>query len=192
VTGLRFLAVACALAVAAPAAAQEGPSVMIVDIEAALRESAVADALREIELEERRALQARFDADKGRLEAREAELSEIRADADKADFDRLVEEFDADVRETRRAAQEDAAALQARFAAAQRALLDVVRPAAAELMRERGAVVLIDRKTVVVFDPALDVTGDLIERIDRTAPEARALLAGAPGSAPAAAPRLRP
>jgi Skp family chaperone for outer membrane proteins len=180
---VRALLVAALLAAGVAAAQPAG--VLVVDVDAALRDSVAAIDLREAELRERRALQDRFDAEKVRLEAREAELVELRARTEKAEFDRMVADFDAEVRRIRRAAQEDAAALQARFAAAQRALHDAARPIAEALMRERGAVVMLDRKAAVAFDPALDATAALRARLDAVAPDAARLL-------PVQAPSPRP
>jgi Skp family chaperone for outer membrane proteins len=189
---LAAAALTLVLAGAGLAQQAQAPSILVVDLEAAMRQSATAGALRDIEVRERRALQARFDEEKAMLEAREAELVDLRAKMDKAQFDKLTAEFDARVRRIRRAAQEDAAALQARFAGAQRELYQALRPMAEALMRERGAVVILDRKGAAAFDPSLDVTDALAQRLNAAAPDAEALLAAQPTPPPRTEPGAAP
>ncbi|MFN3614012.1 MAG: OmpH family outer membrane protein [Rubrimonas sp.] len=188
----RRLIAAAALALtalAAPAPAQPfvgqaqsggaAHAILVVDLDRAVRESRAAAELREIEIRERRALQERFDALKEAFEAEEAELVQLKETLDRAAFDERVVSFDTRVRQTRRETQEEAAALQARFANAQRALYERTQPLVRALMAERGAAVALDRKAVLAFATDQDVTDALIERLNAAQPSAAPLIEAA-------------
>lgn len=176
---LSAAVLACASAAAQPVGAQGAP-VVVVDLDRAVRESAAAADLREREVAARRALQTEFDAVTAALELREGEMVELRRNMEPEAFDVLVKEFDARVRDARRGAQEQGAALQARFGAAQSALLERIRPIVGALMRERGAVAVLERKAVVVAEQSLDVTDALILAMNEAHPNAADLLPEAP------------
>lgn len=179
-SGLRLarassLGLAMALAMLGGAGAQDAASVLVVDLERALRDSAAASALRAMEVGERRALRDKLDAMKSALEDEEARMVVLRDTLPKEEFDVLVRDFDQRVRTARRVAQQDAAALQARFATAQATLERAARPLIEALMREHGAVLVIDRKTALAVAPDFDATDALIARLDAAQPSAAAL-----------------
>lgn len=172
---LAIGAAAQPVAVGEPLAAR----VLVVDLERALRESRSASSLREEEVRQRRALRARLDAIQAELEAEEAEMVILRETLAKDAFDARVRDFDQRVRAARRGAQEEAAALQARFAAAQSDLQAATGPLIEAIMLERGAVLVIDRRTALGVAPGLDATDALIARLD-----ARQLRQGSPSVTP--------
>lgn len=168
-----------ALLAAAPAHAQwagETSGVIVVDLDRALRDSAAAAALRELELAERRALRARLDDLQASLEAEEAELVRLRDELDKQAFDARVKDFDQRVRTARRSAQEEAAALQARFAEAEAALRAAVPPIVEALRRERTAALVVDRRLVLALRPDMDATEALIQRLNAALPGVDAVI----------------
>ena len=161
------------IAGAAPAQPAQAPTatpVLVVDLDRVLRDSAPAVEQRALEVAERRALREKLDGMKRALEQEEAELVVLRDTLPKAAFDKRVTDFDQRVRAARRTAQEDAAALQARIAAAQAALQQAAQPLMEAMMRERGAVLVIDRKTALAVAPAFDATDALIARLDAMQP----------------------
>lgn len=186
----RALWLVAALFVALPeiASAQVVPApsapVIVVDMARVLRDAEVARALRVIEIEARRALRVTLDEVKVSLEAEEAELVKLRATLPKDQFDVRVRAFDQRVRRERQEAQDKGAALQARFTAARTALEGAIQPVLAGLMRERGAVVALDRKAVLLVTEPQDATAELIVRLDAAQP-ARAAPALVPPEAAA-------
>ncbi|SDZ93816.1 OmpH family outer membrane protein [Rubrimonas cliftonensis] len=158
------------------AATPRSGGVLVVDMDAALRESAAARALREAELAARGELQKRFDAMQAELEAEETEMVRLRQTMPRLEFDKLVVAFDQKVRAARRDAQQSGAALQARFAQAQASLAAVARPMLEEIMRERAAALVIDRKSALAVAPELDVTAALMERMNARQPDAAGLI----------------
>lgn len=158
------------------AAAQVLPQhvAVVVDLQQVLREAAAAGALRAIEVEERRALRQQLDQLTETFRVEEAELTRLRTTLDKDAFDARVKDFDQRVRAARQAAQESSVAFQNRFAEAFGALEREAVPVVAALMSERGAVVALDRRSVLVFSDGADVTAEVIRRLDRALPASAA------------------
>lgn len=161
---------ACLLLTPIAAAAQAAPPILIVDRERALRDSASARALAEIEREARIALRAEFDQLRQDLEAEEAEIAAMREIADKSAFEARVRAFDIRVREARRESQVKSEALEARFLGARRALAAALEPVLAELLRETGSSLILDARTVLAAREGADVTEEVIRRFDARPP----------------------
>jgi len=172
---LAALALVLAAVLTSPGSA-EGPAadgVIVIDMARVMREAKAAQALRTIEIDERRALRERLDALKRDLEAEEAAMVELRKTLPKEDFDARVRDFDQRVRAARRGAQEASAALQARFTEALRALEAAAGPVIAAVMADRGAAVALDRRSVLRVAGRIEATDDVIARLDAAQPAER-------------------
>jgi Skp family chaperone for outer membrane proteins len=158
--------------------------VIVIDMARVMREAKAAQALRTVEVDERRALREELDALKLRLEREEAEMVELRRALPKDEFDLRVRDFDQRVRAARRGAQESAAALQARFTEALRALEAAAGPVIDAVMAERRAAVALDRRAVLRVSPGVEATDDVIARLDAAQPPERveALIPPAPAA----------
>lgn len=100
------------------------------------------------------------------LSDEEAALTDQRGQLDPAEFRRQAEAFDARATQVRR---ERALAVQRlnEWAEADRsAFYRAALPIMGETMQSRGAVAVLDRRTVFVALDAIDITGDLIARLD--------------------------
>ena len=171
-TGRRLCAAALAmLLAAAPAAA----TVIVVDIERVMRETAAAGEIARIERASRRALRERLDELKAALEAEEAELSRLRDEGmPREAFGARVAAFDRRVRRTRASAQQALDAFAARFREARAALRARLDPVLDALMTARGAEVALDVGAAIRATPAADVTDEAIRRLDAALPAAAA------------------
>lgn len=119
------------------------------DIEAASR--ALSDENRTIERE---------------LEAEERELT-ARRDAEPADdFVKLAADFDARVVEIRRVQDAKARAITEQSERAQQVFFERANPVLVQLARETGALVILDRRTVIASADRVDITDLALERID--------------------------
>lgn len=172
------LAALLTLTPVAQAAAQTAGGIVVVDMARVRGEAAAAEALRELELAERRALRQALDGLRESLEAEEAALAEARETLERDVFDVRVRAFEERVRLARRRAQEAGEALQTRFRDAERAFEARIVPVLETVMRDHGAVVAVDRAAVLAVGPGRDVTADLIRLLDEavTAADAPALL----------------
>jgi len=169
--GLVAAALLAACAAVAVAVAQDGPQVLVVSHQRVLEETRAAQALRAQEREARTAFQADVDAAKEALAAEEEELTRLRGSLDADEFERRTAAFDQRVRATRRQTQARAAALQTTFREARDALRAEIAPILIEILRARGAEIVLDADVILVAAPSVDVTEDVIARFDdRVAP----------------------
>lgn len=100
------------------------------------------------------------------LEAEERSLTERRAEMTPEAFRAEAEAFDARVQRIRQEQDAKERALGAQVQAAEEAFLTAVRPVLGQLMVERGAAVILDRRTVVLSVGAVDITEPAVDRID--------------------------
>ncbi|MCF3974130.1 OmpH family outer membrane protein [Paracoccus salsus] len=137
------------------------------------------------ELEEAgRAIADENDRLAAQLSAEEAQLTQQRSALEPAEFRRLAEAFDARATEIRRERAKAVQDLNARADADRAAFYQAALPVMGEMMQQRGAVAVLDRRTVFVSLDAIDITPDLIERLDETVGDG----AGATTDSDAAAP----
>ncbi|MDF3854778.1 OmpH family outer membrane protein [Paracoccus sp. P2] len=99
--------------------------------------------------------------------AEERELTALRQTLPPDEFRKRADEFDKRVVEVRRARDAAPRALQAEAEEERQAFFRAVLPVLAALMRERGAVVVLDQRAIFVASQSIDVTEELIDRIDR-------------------------
>lgn len=165
-----LLALAGMLAVAAPASAQDFGRVVspILTLD---RERLFAGTMygqrvnRELEAAST-AMAAETRAIEAALEAEEKELTEKRATMDPGAFRDLASAFDDKVqslRAEREAAEDD---LRTQIEDAQIAFFNRIGPVLGQLVRDRGAVLIVDRRAVLLAATNVDITDEAIERID--------------------------
>jgi Skp family chaperone for outer membrane proteins len=177
--GLAALAVAglvlATLMVAGPAAAQQ-PSglgigqvrspVLVIDSDVLYRESAFGKRiLSEIE-QERSALASENRQIEADLTAEERNLTDLRAELDPTAFRDLADAFDDKVRAIRREQDGKARALGNRLEENRGAFLTAAAPVLEAMMREAGAAVVLEQRSVFLSLNAIDITDDAIARID--------------------------
>lgn len=142
--------------------------VLVVDQDALFLGSAWGQRLRAESEEEADRLQAENDRLSAQLSAEEAQLTERRKEMEPAEFRRLAEAFDARATTIRRERAQVFQELNARIEADRNAFYQAARPVMGEIMLSRGAVAVLDRRTVLVSLDAIDITDDLIARLDAT------------------------
>ena len=133
-----------------------------------------------------RALQTENRTIESDLEAEEKRLTDQRTKMAPEDFRKLATDFDSKVKQIRAArdAKERDIGLQRDLA--QKKFFNAAVPILAEIMRERGASAIIDRKAVLLSFERIDITEIAIARIDaQLANDAAAGTAPAPQDAPA-------
>ncbi len=100
------------------------------------------------------------------LAEEEKTLTAQRATMSPKAFRELADAFDAKVRALR--IERDAAEenLRAQITAAQTAFFDQIGPTLGLLVRERGAVMIVDRRAILLTTADIDITAEAIARID--------------------------
>jgi Skp family chaperone for outer membrane proteins len=104
----------------------------------------------------------------GELAEEERRLTALRATTDPAEFARMAAEFDARVVEVRRTQDQKARELSRRPEEARQEFFRVAVPLLAELIRERGALAILDTRAVIISADVIDITDEAIRQIDAT------------------------
>lgn len=103
----------------------------------------------------------------GQLEAEERDLTTRRASMVPADFQAAADAFDKRATEIRAAQKAKADAIQTQFNAEQQAFVQTVMPMLDEVLRARGAVVVLDSRVIIRGLAEADVTKALAARVDK-------------------------
>ena len=105
----------------------------------------------------------RIDAE---LTAEEKALTEQRPDMTPDDFRAAADAFDAKVQTIRRENEAKALELERRRDTAPLLFLRTVRPVLSQLMRDSGAVVILEPRAALLWADVVDITPIAIERVD--------------------------
>ena len=176
--GLAAAALLLAALLAFPSAGQEpaapspiltlDPERLYVRSRAAARGLAAVEAQAEALATENREIEAA-------LAAEELDLTEKRPDMEPAAFRKLADAFDEKVQIIRDEQDAKARELQQLRDEERQAFLQRARPVLAEIARERGAYIVLDRRSVFLSADQIDITDEAIQRMD-------AALDGAPAA----------
>lgn len=167
-TALIWLMVATPVAATAqdqsPAVIQS--SVLVIDqdrlfTETRLGTKAIADL--EAKAQDLAAENQRIEAE---LIEREQELTRLRPTTPAEEFRALADEFDARVERIRSEQDEKARALNRARDETRQAFFREVAGVISEIVRERGAVVVLDRRDVFLSAERIDITDEAIERVN--------------------------
>ncbi len=154
--------------VEAPARSNVISAVLTIDSERLFLESAFGRRVAEdVEAQgnELAAENRRIEAD---LESEEQELTTLRATMDADAFRALANEFDEKVQRTRSAQAEKGRALNQRLDQEREVFLTAAAPVLERLMRDAGAAVILERRSVFVSASAIEITDDAIALLDET------------------------
>ncbi len=105
----------------------------------------------------------------GELIAREQELTERRATLLPYEFRALADAFDADVQRIRKAQDEKAREVNRLRDAARQDFFNDVAGIISDIVRERGALVVLDRRDVFLSADRIDITDEAITRVNAAA-----------------------
>lgn len=154
--------------------------ILVVDRERLFQESTFGQALSHLLETERARLEAETQQIEADLEAEEQALTDARASLSNEDFRARADVFDAKVRELRQQrdkAQED---LVAQIEKTRRAFLVAINPILIDLMRDAGASILLDRRSVLFSASRIDITDKAIALVDEKIGEGEGLDIGLP------------
>lgn len=168
------LVVAVAIGAPSHAPAQEetgaGQSILIVNMEQILSESAAALSIQTQANAYRERVQEQLAATRDSLRAEEAELTRLRTTLQRSEFDARVARFEEKDRAFKRALSDRGTDLNRARRAAREELKRLLQPVLLDIMRERAADVMLDARTVVASSRSLDITDEAIERFNEAVP----------------------
>ena len=162
-------AMAVWLLLALPAAAQpSGPQILIIDSERLFFETLYGRRITADIAAKTSELQAENDEIVNQLTEEERSLTQRRSALNPSAFRDEATAFDARVQQVRRDRDAKNIELQAEAARARAAFEERVQAVVANLMLERGAVMVLEQRNVVLSVRAANITDDAIARIDET------------------------
>jgi Skp family chaperone for outer membrane proteins len=168
-------------------AAPDPPIVIVVDFQSVVRNSAAARSIQDQINDLRRGYQQEFGRIEEELRAAETELTEARGTLSQEDFIDRRRAFEERVVEAQRAAQARRAALDEALNRAmdevRQALVEVI----AEIARESGADLVIDRAQVVLVDSGLEVSEEALAELDARLPDVEVMPPPPPSPSPPSA-----
>lgn len=196
-TRLRALTTAAVLATAAftvstPAEAQQNLArIAILEVERVLSDSTAGKAAGNQINELRKRYQNELQKAEENLRNEEADLVRQRATMSQEAFDERRRSFERKVQDTRKLVQDRTGTIDGMMRDARdqigRSALGVLE----ELMKERNFNVVLDRKQIVATDPALEITDEVIARVNKRLPSITISSAAKP-AAPAPTQQANP
>lgn len=174
-----------------PGTAAETPSasIIVIDSQQIRRDSlAGKDILRQID-DIRSAVQADIQKQEQQLRAEEDELKRQRAILTPEAFDQKRQAWEQKVMEVQRKVQEKNAALEMTLQKANGELQRAIMPILQKTLDARNATFLVDKSQIILMAPnkGLDVTTDVIEKLDSVLPGVKVDFSGVTGDAGGAA-----
>lgn len=143
-------------------------AILTIDSERVFRESAFGERVaREVE-QRSNDLAAENRRIEAALEAEERELTEMRATMEPEAFRERANLFDEKVQQTRQAQAAKGRALNELLDKEREVFLNAAAPVLEQLMRDAGAVVIMERRSVFVSASAIEITNDAIALLNET------------------------
>jgi Skp family chaperone for outer membrane proteins len=188
---LAAFAVGVALALSAmPAAAQDSRTVAriaILDVERVLTQSEAGKAALKQITDQRKRYQDEISKAEDQLRSEERELVQSRATLAAEAFDEKRRAFERKVQDTQRMVQQRSGTIDGMMRNAREQIGKAALEALQELIKERGFNVVLDRKQIVATDPGLEVTDEVMARVNKRLPSIKIeAAAAAPKPAPSA------
>lgn len=146
------------------------PAILTISVDRILAESRAGAAIAAQAEALSIAIQTDVETRREALRVEELELAADRGGLDRATFDARAAAFRARVTALRAERAERLSALQRAVAAAEASLRATLEPILVSILTERGAMLLLDERQVVLSARALDVTDEAISRLDAALP----------------------
>lgn len=158
------------LSVVRPSVAMAQISIAVVDIEEILATSKAAkDARRQIAAKRESFVKTVQDEEIA-LRENHQKIEEQRTSLSKEDFMSEIKDFEEQRIEARKALQKRKAALEDSYAAAMKTLTDTIFDVCQGIANENKIDLVITRQNIIVGNSALDITSEVLSRLDKTLP----------------------
>ncbi|WP_372006746.1 OmpH family outer membrane protein [Tistrella mobilis] len=160
------------LLAAGPAAAQQKPlSVAVVDVQKVMEETSAAKSLQEQLGKVRAGFRDGIAKDEEALRKEQEDLQKQRSLLSPEAFQKRREEFERKYGEMQKAVAERRRSFDETSARAQMAIDQAFLQVLANLAEERGYTLVLPRQTTILVDNSLDVTDEVIQRMNKSVPK---------------------
>ncbi|SVB12936.1 uncharacterized protein METZ01_LOCUS165790 [marine metagenome] len=151
----------------------DGPIIAVLDVQQVLRRAAAAKGIREVMEARRKKFEKEISEERLQLQGEENQLrkqSTILSPEAMSNKRRVLENKVSDLR---RKAEQKRGILNRAFNGATRELRQEIAKVLADLMKERNITITLARKAVLVFDQRLNVTEEVLKRLDKNLPNVK-------------------
>ena len=156
----------------------------LIDIEGVLRASSGAAKVRQLLDEQRIAFQQEFAERETALQQTERDLVAKRGELSETEFATRLAAFEAEVTQIQKEIQYRREAIDIAFQEAQAKLRDIALQIVTELAQEKRLDVVLVRETALIFRPSLNLSDEVLRRLDERTKNARIeVTIGASGAA---------
>jgi Skp family chaperone for outer membrane proteins len=158
---------------ASPALAKDGAvpaSIIIVDVQQAQRESAAGKMLMAQRDKYQQSFQADFNAARQHLQASDQDLARQKGVIGQEVYDQKAKALEQEVVAFQRRTQVAVRALEKSTEAATTELMNTILTITGEIASEMGANLILPKQQVVLHEPKMDITAQVIERLNRRLP----------------------
>lgn len=157
---------------AAPAAAADLPpaQIAVLDYQAVLRDSLAAQEMRRQIDEYRKEYQEEMTREEEQLRGEEQELKKLRGTIPAAAFDERRRSFERRVQEAQRRAQDQARSLDRMFSQAMGQLRRHMAPIVADLTKQLGFNLVVDKSQILFAARALDISEEVAAALNEKLP----------------------
>ena len=166
--------------------------VIVVDPERLFELTQLGQAMAAEHQAAREALATRNRAIEAELEAEEQRLTDLRADTPPEEFSEMADAFDARVQDIRRDSERRVRDLERAREQLPITFLRLVEPVLQSVMREAGAEVMLNSRTVLYRSASVDITEVAAQRIDAAIGSGMEESSPEPNQAPDPAPQDTP
>ena len=150
-----------------------GPIIAVLDVQQVLRRAAAAKGIREVMEARRKKFEKEISEERLQLQGEENQLrkqSTILSPEAMSNKRRVLENKVSDLR---RKAEQKRGILNRAFNGATRELRQEIAKVLADLMKEQNITITLARKAVLVFDQRLNVTEEVLKRLDKNLPKVK-------------------
>jgi Skp family chaperone for outer membrane proteins len=172
--GLGLAAMSLSAAAQSPAlprqAASSTVSIIIVDVQQAQRDSAAGKALMSQRDRYQQSFQTDFNSTRQHLQTNDQELARQKGTMSQEAYDQKVKDLEQQVVAFQRRTQSTVRALEKSTDAAATELMNVILGITGEIASEMGATLVLPKQQVVLHEPSMDVTAQVIDRVNRRLP----------------------
>ena len=159
---------AATLLAAAPASAET--TIGVVDTAKIMRDSKAAQSVRSQLQSKQKTFQAELDAKEKTLLAEDQALAKQQGNVDKAAFEQKVKEFRTKAATAQREVQQKKLAVDKALASSLQNIQQTVLQITKEVAAEKKLSIVLSSAQVLHTDPALDITGEVLNRLNTKLP----------------------
>ena len=151
----------------------DGPVIAVLDVQQVLRRAVAAKRIRKVMEARRKIFEEEISEERLQLQGEENQLRKQSTILSPEAMNNKRRVLENKVSDLRRKAEQKRGILNRAFNGATRELRQEIAKVLADLMKERNITITLARKAVLVFDQRLNVTEEVLKRLDKNLPNVK-------------------